>query len=368
MNDEAKACGEKKNPLTKTDNANGLQSKLADYYGLNLDVSTVAKVVSTKIDPQSLDGAIWKRQWAHLCALGDTFVNPDLQHDIQAVLSTQQGQQAGIQAQPPPPPVDCSAETICAWVAAAKDVDVDALAHLFELQSTISGALSKLSPPPTHHQAATSSLATLVPPSHSVTRAHIGHTGSFEDQASLLEACSYDIKALQQANSLDEAIAQVERGDVAEICKQYGPQGVGLVQFNPVADGQEMHRSFTISIVRDTLNFIRDGHTVIQAKVDTPSNAAFLVIWATVVSAQRFFDYLPSLFSICLVRLAFTAVDGVLGTLVSFSPLQSPWSSVTQGPFTAPVKTFLAGETLPVEQIASLSSSTTLPMDWDLWH
>ncbi|KAH9976656.1 hypothetical protein BGW80DRAFT_1250159 [Lactifluus volemus] len=53
----------------------------------------------------------------------------------------------------------------------------------------------------------------------------------------------------------------------------------------------------------------------------------FLVIWATVV--------------ICLVRLAFTAVDGVLGTSVSFSPLQSPWSSVTQGPFTAPVKTFL---------------------------
>jgi hypothetical protein len=36
------------------------------------------------------------------------------------------------------------------------------------------------------------------------------------------------------------------------------------------------HRSFTISIVRDTLNFIRDGHTVIQAKVDYPSNAAFL--------------------------------------------------------------------------------------------
>jgi hypothetical protein len=58
-----------------------------------------------------------------------------------------------------------------------------------------------------------------------VTKAHIGHTGSFEDQASLLEACSYDIKALQQANSLDEVIAQVERGDVAEIRKQYGPQG-----------------------------------------------------------------------------------------------------------------------------------------------
>jgi hypothetical protein len=48
---------------------------------------------------------------------------------------------------------------------------------------------------------------------------------SFEDQAGLLEACSYDIKALQQAGGLDEVIAQVERGDVAEMRKQYGPQG-----------------------------------------------------------------------------------------------------------------------------------------------
>jgi hypothetical protein len=47
-----------------------------------------------------------------------------------------------------------------------------------------------------------------------------------------------------------------------------------------------------------------------------------VVIWATVVSAQGFFDCLPPLFSICLVRLAFTAVDGVLGTSVSFSSLQ----------------------------------------------
>jgi hypothetical protein len=46
------------------------------------------------------------------------------------------------------------------------------------------------------------------------------------------------------------------------------------------------------------------------------------VIWATVVSAQHFCYCLPSLFSICLVRLAFTAVDGVLGPSVSFSPLQ----------------------------------------------
>ena len=48
---------------------------------------------------------------------------------------------------------------------------------------------------------------------------------SFEDQAGLLEACSYDIKALQQASGLDEVIAQVERGDVAEMRTRYGPQG-----------------------------------------------------------------------------------------------------------------------------------------------
>ena len=29
---------------------------------------------------------------------------------------------------------------------------------------------------------------------------------------------------------------------------------------------------------------------------------------------------------------------------------------------------FLLGETIPVEESASLSSSTTLPLDWDLWH
>ena len=29
---------------------------------------------------------------------------------------------------------------------------------------------------------------------------------------------------------------------------------------------------------------------------------------------------------------------------------------------------FLVGETIPVEEFASLSSATTLPLDWDLWH
>jgi GAG-pre-integrase domain len=105
-------------------------------------------------------------------------------------------------------------------------------------------------------------------------------------------------------------------------------EGVGSVHFNPVVNGQKMspleftnvlyvpslssnlfsvlylttYRSVTVLIVRDTLNFLRDGHIVIQAQVNA-LNAAFLT-----------------------------------------------------------------GETLPVEHFASLSSSTTLPMDWDLWH
>ena len=29
---------------------------------------------------------------------------------------------------------------------------------------------------------------------------------------------------------------------------------------------------------------------------------------------------------------------------------------------------FLVGDTIPVEEFASLSSATTLPLDWDLWH
>jgi hypothetical protein len=105
-------------------------------------------------------------------------------------------------------------------------------------------------------------------------------------------------------------------------------EGVGSVRFTPVIDGQEMppleftnvlyvpslssnlfsvlyltmHRHFTVSIVLDTLNFIRNDQTVFQAKV-AHSNAAFLV-----------------------------------------------------------------GETVPVEEFASFSSTTTLPLDLDLWH
>jgi len=105
-------------------------------------------------------------------------------------------------------------------------------------------------------------------------------------------------------------------------------EGIGTVQFVPVVHGQElpsleftnvlyvpmlssnlfsvlyltMHRCFSISIVRDTLHFIRDSKILFQATV-TPSNSALLV-----------------------------------------------------------------GETIPVQQLASLSSSSPLPLDLALWH
>ena len=105
-------------------------------------------------------------------------------------------------------------------------------------------------------------------------------------------------------------------------------EGIGSVRFILAMEGQEMrpleftnvlyvpslstnlfsvlylsmHCHFTVTIELDTLNFIRSGQTLFQAKV-SPSNAAFLV-----------------------------------------------------------------GQTVPVEEFASLSSTTTLPMDLDLWH
>jgi transposase InsO family protein len=106
-------------------------------------------------------------------------------------------------------------------------------------------------------------------------------------------------------------------------------EGIGSVRFIPVIEGQEktpleftnvlyvpslssnlfsvlyltMHRHFSVSIEKDTLNFIRGAQTMFQAKISPSTNAAFLV-----------------------------------------------------------------GESVPVEEFASLSSTITLPLDLDLWH
>ena len=64
-----------------------------------------------------------------------------------------------------------------------------------------------------------------------------------------------------------------------------------------------MHHHFSVSIEKDTLNFIRSDQTMFQAKISPSTNAAFLV-----------------------------------------------------------------GESVPVEEFTSLSSTSTLPLDLDLWH
>jgi hypothetical protein len=118
------------------------------------------------------------------------------------------------------------------------------------------------------------------------------------------------------------------------------------VSKNPEHHSKMKHLSLHLFWLRDV---VQDGF-ITSTFVSTSDMAADIftktlvltwgsVIWATVVSAQCFCGCLPSLFIICLVRFAFTAVDGVLGPSVSFSPLQSPWPSVTQGPFTVSVKT-----------------------------
>jgi hypothetical protein len=71
-NTAARACGEKKNPLTKTGNATELRRKLANHYGISLDVPVVPteKQKNKEKDEQALNAAIRTRQWAHMRTLG----------------------------------------------------------------------------------------------------------------------------------------------------------------------------------------------------------------------------------------------------------------------------------------------------------
>jgi hypothetical protein len=73
-NETAKACGEKKNPLTKGGNANDLRRKIAEYFGLDLSATTVVESTAAKkgadSESDTLRQTIQKRQWAHLRALG----------------------------------------------------------------------------------------------------------------------------------------------------------------------------------------------------------------------------------------------------------------------------------------------------------
>ena len=72
-----------------------------------------------------------------------SFVNLDLQQDIQELLSELKViWHASLAHDSITLPADCSTETICAWVAAGKEGDTEALAHLFQLQNSISSVLS----------------------------------------------------------------------------------------------------------------------------------------------------------------------------------------------------------------------------------
>lgn len=69
-NTAARACGEKKNPLTKTGNANALRKKVAGYYGVNLDIPVIPVVSQKTKDADTLNATIRARQWMHMRALG----------------------------------------------------------------------------------------------------------------------------------------------------------------------------------------------------------------------------------------------------------------------------------------------------------
>ena len=105
-------------------------------------------------------------------------------------------------------------------------------------------------------------------------------------------------------------------------------EGVGSVRFNPVVNGQEMPPlEFT-----DVL--------YVPALCSSLFSVLFLTLHRNfTVSIER-----DTMHFIRDNRIVFQAKTG------------------------ASTAAFLVGDTIPVEEFASLSSATTLPLDWDLWH
>jgi hypothetical protein len=278
-NEAAKSSGLKP-PLTKVGKKPELQRKVADYYGLDLSVNTVSS--PPRKGPPSLNRAIQRKQWAHLRELGAEWkrsldcdepfllcagqegagsLHPHLQEGIRAFLNMQQVPRGAVESSRkrtliPAPPTDRSMETIYAWLGAAQNGDVNALAQLFQLQSSLSGSTlpgSELSPnqsAPCTASRATSGLAEVPlarpqlvlpsvsqPPLPSPSWALAGHIASLpfqssgpseaaassQSQAKVLDACSLDLKALNMAKNLREVIAQVDSGQVKDIRDRYGP-------------------------------------------------------------------------------------------------------------------------------------------------
>jgi hypothetical protein len=200
-----------------------------------------------------------------------SFVNLDLQQDIRELLSELKVvRHASLAQDGTVPPADCSTETICAWVAAGKEGDTEALAHLFRLQNSISGVLSSTSmemsaqvsvcgidkldycveeaAPYRQIQLEPSTSASTCDATANPIRWHTQPSSVSSDptpasnrvpllaplpprssnspgeQHDILDACMLDIKALQQASGLEEVITQVETGAVAEMRRLYGPR------------------------------------------------------------------------------------------------------------------------------------------------
>ncbi|KAG6909224.1 hypothetical protein DXG01_001406 [Tephrocybe rancida] len=224
-NAAAKACGMAKNLMTKKGKAAELCKKLADYYSLDLEAIVPSAEKST-------------------AQPGDSFVNPDLQNDIKELmdeLRVIQGRDWNVQ-NPVCAPDDVLMETICTWIGAAKEGDIDALSHLLQIQGTISGALSSAGlTPETPNFELPQIIESGSPSSQTSAIQLLVSTPSIQNQDTIikmgagpkmpspffssagpsegdvLSACTERIKALEQASGLEDVIDQVESGEVEKM-------------------------------------------------------------------------------------------------------------------------------------------------------
>ena len=105
-------------------------------------------------------------------------------------------------------------------------------------------------------------------------------------------------------------------------------EGIGTVQFNPVVHGQKMAKLEFTNVLY----------------VPSLSSNLFSVLYLT----------MHHTFTILIER---DTLHFIWDSKIHFQAQVSPSNSA-----------FLLGETIPVQQIASLSSTSPLPMDLSLWH
>src|SRR6266702_3872180 len=105
-------------------------------------------------------------------------------------------------------------------------------------------------------------------------------------------------------------------------------EGVGSVRFNPVVNGQEMR----------PLEF---------------SN----VLYVPALSTNLFSVLYLTLHHHFIVSIEKDTIHFIRDNRIAFQAKTGPSNAA-----------YLLGDTIPVEEFASLSSATTLPLDWYLWH